>query len=90
MTKGKVKWFNNLKGFGFIIPEDGGEEVFIHYSAIENDGFKTLKPKDNVLYEFEETDKGLHATKLIVLKNNRDNVHVEENMTECREGNDAD
>lgn len=90
MTKGKVKWFNNLKGFGFIIPEDGGEEVFIHYSAIKNDGFKTLKPKDNVLYEYEETAKGLHATKLIVLKNKHNNDHGETEMAECSEGNPAD
>jgi CspA family cold shock protein len=69
MTKGTVKWFNNVKGFGFIILDDGGEEVFIHYSAIDNDGFKTLKPKDSVLFEFEQTEKGLHATRLIRIPN---------------------
>lgn len=65
MAKGKVKWFNNKKGFGFIIAEDGQSDVFVHYSVIEKNGFKTLKENSEVEYEATQTDKGLKATKVI-------------------------
>ncbi len=64
MAKGKVKWFNNKKGFGFVISEDN-KDVFVHYSVIEKEGFKTLKENMEVDYEAVETDKGLKATKVI-------------------------
>jgi CspA family cold shock protein len=65
MAKGKVKWFNNKKGYGFIIAEDGQSDVFVHYSVIEKNGFKTLKENTEVEYEATQTDKGLKATKVI-------------------------
>jgi CspA family cold shock protein len=65
MAKGKVKWFNNKKGYGFIIAEDGESDVFVHYSVIEKNGFKTLKENTEVEYEATQTDKGLKATKVI-------------------------
>ena len=60
---GKVKWFNNAKGFGFI-EHDDGSDVFVHYSVIEIDGFKTLKDGEEVVYEMKEGPKGLHAVKV--------------------------
>ena len=59
--KGKVKWFNNMKGYGFIAGP-GGEDVFVHYSDIEGEGFKTLKEDSEVEYQIEHRDKGLKAT----------------------------
>lgn len=61
MPTGTVKWFNNAKGFGFILPEDGGEDLFAHYSSIEMEGYKTLKAGQTVSYELSNTDKGGHA-----------------------------
>ena len=62
MSTGKVKWFDEAKGFGFIAPEGGGEDVFIHFSAIQGDGFRTLAEGDTVQYEVERGPKGLQAS----------------------------
>ncbi len=61
MRTGTVKWFNNAKGYGFIAPEDGSEDVFVHFSAIQGDGFRTLSEGQQVNYEVEAGPKGLHA-----------------------------
>ncbi|MBI5510995.1 MAG: cold-shock protein [Deltaproteobacteria bacterium] len=61
MANGTVKWFNDSKGFGFITPEDGGEDVFVHFSAILADGFKSLAEGQKVTYEVVKSDKGLQA-----------------------------
>ncbi|MBI3088552.1 MAG: cold-shock protein [Candidatus Omnitrophica bacterium] len=53
MARGTVKWFNDQKGYGFITPEDGSKDVFVHYSAVQGDGFKSLR--DGQLVEFEVT-----------------------------------
>ncbi len=61
MSSGQVKWFNNTKGFGFILPDEGGDDLFAHYSAIGMDGYKTLKAGQRVSYDAAEGPKGLHA-----------------------------
>lgn len=68
MSTGQVKWFNNAKGFGFILPDDGGDDLFAHYSSIEMDGYKTLKAGQSVSFEVIEGPKGLHATNIVPIK----------------------
>ena len=64
MAIGKVKWFNNAKGYGFVLPDDGGEDLFIHYSAIQMDGYKTLKAGQEIQFDIVEGPKGLHAVNI--------------------------
>ncbi len=59
--KGTVKWFNDQKGFGFITPEDGSKDLFVHHSSILIDGFKTLAENQQVEFEVEQSDKGPRA-----------------------------
>ncbi|MBI5460715.1 MAG: cold-shock protein [Gammaproteobacteria bacterium] len=66
MATGTVKWFNESKGFGFIAPSDGSADVFVHFSAIEGKGFKTLAEGQAVSYEVEKGPKGLQATHVTV------------------------
>ncbi|MBK5968197.1 MULTISPECIES: cold-shock protein [Thiorhodovibrio] len=61
MTKGTVKWFNNAKGYGFVQPEDRDEDVFVHFSSINMDGYKTLREGQRVQFELSQGPKGLHA-----------------------------
>ncbi|WNO07553.1 cold shock domain-containing protein CspD [Teredinibacter sp. KSP-S5-2] len=68
MPTGTVKWFNNAKGFGFILPDDGGEDLFAHYSSIEMEGYRTLKAGQPVEFEIEKSDKGLHAKSIQIIK----------------------
>jgi CspA family cold shock protein len=68
MATGKVKWFNDQKGFGFICSEQG-RDVFVHHSVIEGQGFKTLQEHENVEYDFEDGPKGMKATKVRRLVN---------------------
>ena len=67
MAKGQVKWFDQKKGYGFITREDG-DDLFVHYSAINRDGFRTLDEGDEVEFEISEGKKGLQATNVTVLE----------------------
>jgi len=64
MAKGTVKWFNDKRGYGFITPEEGGEDLFIHFTNIEGDGFRSLREGQTVEFEATQGRKGPEATKV--------------------------
>ena len=65
MTTGTVKWFNESKGFGFISPSDGGKDVFVHFSAIQAEGFKVLAESQAVTFDVEDGPKGPQASNVV-------------------------
>jgi CspA family cold shock protein len=65
VQQGSVKWFNGSKGFGFITSDDSGQDVFVHYSAIQMDGYKVLNENDRVEFEVVKTPKGLTASNVV-------------------------
>jgi CspA family cold shock protein len=67
MPTGVVKWFSDEKGFGFIVPDGGGSDLFVHHSAIRADGFRTLKEDAKVQFEIEDGPKGAKAVDVVVL-----------------------
>jgi cold shock protein len=67
MANGTVKWFNDAKGYGFIAPEEGSKDLFVHHSSIAGDGFKTLAEGARVEYEQREGDKGPEATNVTLV-----------------------
>ena len=64
MSTGTVKWFNDSKGFGFITPDDGSKDLFVHFSAIQSNGFKTLEENQKVSYDVTSGPKGDQATNI--------------------------
>ncbi|HOA27231.1 MAG TPA: cold-shock protein [Arachnia sp.] len=67
MAQGTVKWFNSEKGFGFIAPDDGGKDLFVHHTSIQTRGFRTLDEGQQVEFEVEQGDKGLQAVNVTAL-----------------------
>jgi CspA family cold shock protein len=67
MAKGSVKWFNNAKGWGFIVPEGGGEDIFVHFSSIQGTGYKTLLAGQTVNFNLEKGERGLHAAEVVAI-----------------------
>jgi len=67
MAKGKVKWFDDQKGYGFILQDDGGADIFVHYSGIGGEGYRSLAEGTEVEYEVEEGPKGLKATNVRIV-----------------------
>ncbi|TNE77918.1 MAG: cold shock domain-containing protein CspD [Gammaproteobacteria bacterium] len=88
MPSGTVKWFNNAKGYGFILSADGANDIFAHYSAINMDGYKTLKAGQEVTYDLVEGQKGLHATNIVPVVNGIDGA--EESVTESLEEHESE
>lgn len=68
METGTVKWFNNAKGFGFICPVNGGEDIFAHYSSIQMEGYRTLKAGQQVQFNVQEGRKGNHANAIVPIE----------------------
>ncbi|PCK10161.1 MAG: cold shock domain protein CspD [Alteromonadaceae bacterium] len=86
MASGTVKWFNNAKGFGFILPDDGGDDLFAHYSSIKMDGYRTLKAGQQVGFNIEQGEKGLHAIEIRALESTASDA----NKTEANQKADAE
>ncbi len=78
MATGTVKWFNNAKGYGFIRPDSGGDDIFAHYSTIEMDGYKSLKAGQEVAFDTCEGPKGLHALDITPVGGEMPHVQTEE------------
>ena len=85
MPIGTVKWFNNAKGYGFILPDAGGEDLFAHYSAIQMEGYKTLKAGQTVAFDVSKGEKGYHATNICTDVNPAGSVETSEPSTEQAE-----
>lgn len=68
MKTGVVKWFNNAKGYGFILSDESGEDIFAHYSSIEMEGYRTLRAGQCVAFDAIDGPKGLHAMSIKVLE----------------------
>ena len=79
MAIGTVKWFSNAKGWGFIEPTTGGEDIFVHFSSIQATGFRTLTAGQTVSFDIERGERGLHANNIVVL-NSDDSVEAVETI----------
>ncbi len=87
MSTGQVKWFNNAKGFGFILPDEGEGDLFAHYSAITMEGYKTLKAGQTVTFDIVEGEKGLHAANITPI--NTPNTETPSNNSSSESSSDS-
>jgi len=90
MATGKVKWFNNAKGYGFVIAEAGGEDLFVHYSSIQMDGYKTLKAGQPVEFDIEQGPKGLHAVNIRSFESEPVSAPLQTELQTERRANDGE
>lgn len=81
MQTGIVKWFNNTKGYGFILSDNGNGDIFAHYSAIDMNGYKTLKAGQSVQFEAEQGPKGLHAKKIQAIEGVAETTAAEQSLS---------
>lgn len=89
MPRGKVKWFNNAKGYGFIIEEGCSDDLFAHFSSVQMEGYKTLKAGQAVTFDKKPSDKGIHAVN-IVPEEQPQKQNSQENASEKTSGSDDD
>ena len=89
MPRGKVKWFNNAKGYGFIIEEGCSDDLFAHFSSVQMEGYKTLKAGQAVTFDKKPSDKGIHAVN-IVPEEQPQKQSSQENASEKTSGSDDD
>jgi CspA family cold shock protein len=75
MPTGSVKWFNNAKGYGFVRPDTGGDDLFVHYSYIKMDGYRSLKAGQFVQFDIQASNNGFHAVNLTTLGGDQDSSH---------------
>ena len=90
MSTGQVKWFNNAKGFGFILPDDGGDDLFAHYSSISMEGYKTLKAGQSVSFDVIEGPKGLHAANIVPVEGESEATNSEAQAASPQEAGAAE
>jgi len=86
MPNGRVKWFNNAKGYGFILPDEGGEDYFAHYSSIQMEGYKTLKAGQAVTFEILEGPKGSHAINIQAIESDSESEPEQGSETDSDDG----
>ncbi|MEO9589622.1 MULTISPECIES: cold shock domain-containing protein [Marinobacter] len=89
MPRGKVKWFNNAKGYGFIIEEGCSDDLFAHFSSVQMEGYKTLKAGQAVTFDKKPSDKGIHAVNIVPEEQPRKQSSPE-NSSEKASGSDDD
>jgi CspA family cold shock protein len=85
MPRGKVKWFNNAKGYGFIIEDGCSDDLFAHFSSIHMDGYKTLKAGQTVNFDKKPSDKGVHAINIVPEEQAGEQTHTEADTSDSPE-----
>jgi CspA family cold shock protein len=83
MDTGVVKWFNSAKGYGFVTPDDGGRDLFVHYTDIQSEGYRNLQQGQRVHYEFCDGEKGPHAGKVTIPETAGNTTKEEEEVVEA-------